>query len=264
MSYGPFDPWDEAETYSTGDRVSYEGYIYEAMTSIAAGDNPRSATYSLLGGTFRKWRVWDLPASYIMARLRGLPENVLANEGGVVSPMPEEIHLVQVRADYQYNGSPEADLYLQPTSMSSAGYGMPKGMDSNWGTPSEGELVWSFSASRYEDGKPYAYDYNLGTDSGIVYSPTTILPKARYDTIVGSNTNWAFYPAYATETQGQLISCYQTFGRTFDWIDEVGATDTAIIPAFADSFNTAGNGFTTNNENPIGDTIGTDPDYKDG
>ena len=253
-------PWDAAATYPSGAQVSYEGYRYQAMTSISAGDNPRTATYSLLGGTFRKWRVWDYPASYIMARLRGIP-------GHDEVTLPQEVRLVQVRADYQYNGDPTADIYLVPDSMSSAGYGMPKGMDSNWGTPAQGELVWSFGAARYDDGKPASYDYNLGADEGIVFSPTTILPKARYDlpaTPPSMSTYWAFYPAYADETQGQLISCYQTFGRTFNWIDESSAADIIYMPAFADEFNEVGNGAATNNENQIGDTIGTDPDYKDG
>lgn len=257
--YWSGEEWNPDNTYVEGDQVSYEGYRYEAMTSISAGDNPRTSTYTISGRNFRKWKVWDYPASYIMARLRGIP-------GHAEVSLPQEVRLVQVRADYQYNGDPTADLYLSPSGMSAAAYGMPQGMNSAWGTPTTGELVWSFSAAAYDDdGAPKSYDYSFGTDEGIVFSPTTIMPKARFDVEYAPGLYyWAFYPAYATETQGQLISCYQTFGRTFNWIDENTQADTITIPAFADEFNEVGNGAATNNENPIGDTVGTDPDYKDG
>ena len=257
--YWDGEEWKPDEAYAAGDKVSYKGYRYEAMTATSAGDKPTEATYTTLGATFRKWRVWDYPASYIMGRLRGLP-------GYAEVSVPQEVRVVQVRADYQYNGDPTADLYLVPTSMSSAGYGMPQGMNAVWSAdPSNGELVWSFSAAAYEDGAPKSYSYSLGTDEGIVFGPTTILPKARYDVEYAPDLyKWAFYPAYATETQGQLISCYQTFGREFIYLDEVAAADTITIPAFSDQFNEPGNGALTNNENPIGDTIGTVPDYEDG
>jgi hypothetical protein len=256
MSYGPFSAWDPEATYTAGQRVSYGGYIYEAMTSIAANDNPRTATYSLLGGTFRKWRVWDYPFSYIMARLRGLPENVLANEGGVVSPMPEEIHLVQVRTDFQNNGSPDADLYWQPDSKSSAGYGMPAGMDSNWSEPEEGQLMYSFSAARYEDGAPYAYDYNLGADSGIIYSPTTVAAKLEYD---APSDTFLVLPAWHTETQGQRISCYQTFLREFTFTQPGPSTATQSTIEFQDNWIADADALPDD-----GTTIATDPAYKDG
>jgi hypothetical protein len=256
MSYGPYPAWKGDTTYATGDRVSFGGYIYEAMTSIAAGDNPRSATYSLLGGTFRKWRVWDLPASYIMARLRGLPENVLSTDSGVVSPMPEQIHLVQVRTEYQYNGSPDADLYFEPGSKSSAGYGMPAGMDSNWSDPEEGELMYSFTAARYDEGKPYAYDYNLGSDSGIIYSPTTVAAKLEYD---ATSDSFLVLPAWHTETQGQMISCYQTFSREFTFTQPGPSTASQLTPEFQDNWIADADALPYD-----GTTIETDPDYKDG
>jgi len=256
MSYGPYPAWKGDTTYATGDRVSFGGYIYEAMTSIAAGDNPRSATYSLLGGTFRKWRVWDLPASYIMARLRGLPENVLANEVGVVSPMPHEIHLVQVRTDFQNNGSPNADLYWQPDSKSSAGYGMPAGMDSNWSEPEEGQLMYSFSAARYQNGAPYAYEYNLAADSGIIYSPTTVAAKLEYDP---PSDTFLVLPAWHTETQGQMISCYQTFLREFTFTQSGPSTVSMSTIEFQDNWIADADGLYDD-----GTTIATDPAYKDG
>jgi hypothetical protein len=256
MSYGPYPAWKGDTTYATGDRVSFAGYIYEAMTSIAAGDNPRSATYSLLGGTFRKWRVWDLPASYIMARLRGLPENVLANEVGVVSPMPHEIHLVQVRTDFQNNGSPNADLYWQPDSKSSAGYGMPAGMDSNWSEPEEGQLMYSFSAARYQNGAPYAYEYNLAADSGIIYSPTTVAAKLEYDP---PSDTFLVLPAWHTETQGQMISCYQTFLREFTFTQSGPSTVSMSTIEFQDNWIADADGLYDD-----GTTIATDPAYKDG
>jgi hypothetical protein len=272
-------PWKEDTAYAAGDQVTYNGYRYEAMTATSAGDKPHEATYEATFSaltvpfdlnedppvpfpqqtlTMRKWKIWDYPASYIMARALGIP-------GHAEIGYPQEFRLVQVRGDYQYNGSPDTDLYLLPSSASYDGYGMPGGMDSNWGDPEEGELVWSFTAGTYSDGIPRSYRYNLGLSQGVVFSPTTIFPKARYDVEYDPGLFfWAFYPAYATETQGQLISCYQTFGRAFTFIDEIGSPDTANIPVFADLFNEPGNGYTSNNENPIGNTVGTDPDYKDG
>lgn len=268
---GPFAAWDPAATYSAGNRVSFGGYIYEAMTAISANDNPRTATYtatltdSALGGgtttaTLRKWRVWDYPASYYMARLRGLPDDAIT-PGFQKNGLPEEIRTVIVRTLYQNNGSADADIYHQPDSASYSGYGMPAGMDTNWSTPADPEdlgyeLVWSFSAGRYEDGEPYAYDYNLGAATGLCYQPTTILGS-----LVDSTLNPGGYdmmPAWETETQGQMISCYQTFDRDFN----VGGGTTSIVlttPPFGDNWRDN----VIDDETIKFDTFGTDPDYPD-
>jgi hypothetical protein len=246
--------WSPDATYVAGDKVSYEGYRYEAMTGISAGDNPRTATYKISGATFRKWKVWDYPASYIMARLRGIP-------GHAEVSLPGEVRLVQVRADYQYNADPAADLYLTPSGMSAAAYGMPQGMNSTWGAPDNGELVWSFSAAAYDDGKPKSYDYNVGADQGIVFSPTTILPRTYPAEPYPGVIEITFTAAYSYETQGQLISCYQTFDRIFNYLNDLGNPSTITTSPFEDNW-TAGNA--TNGDPSIGDIIGTIPDYKDG
>ena len=267
--YGPFPEWDAEATYSAGDRISFGGYLYEAMTAISAGDNPRTATFtatltdSALSGssttaTLRKWRVWDYPAAYYMARLRGLPDSAIL-PGLDKNGLPEEIRTVVVRSNYQFIGTPDTDLYDQPASASYSGYGMPAGMDTNWDDPEEGELMWSFSAARYEDGAPYAYDYNLGAASGICYQPTTICPEVVYPVTVGGTDYYGFLPAWQNETQGQAISCYQTFSRTFDYLDEFNLSDTVTTNGFEDNWRA--NPEATNNENAIGPTIGTDPDY---
>jgi hypothetical protein len=258
MSYGPFPAWDEEETYSTGERVSYDGYIYEAMTSIAAGDNPRSATYSLLGGTFRKWKVWDYPASYIMARLRRLP-------GESEISLPNEVRTICVRTDFvATDAGYENDVYHGPDSLSPSGYGMPRGMNSNWSPPESGsELMYSFSAVPYEDGKPKTYEYGFGADTGIVYQPTTIAP---YMSLVETDDDppeyvYALNPAWATETQGQMISCYQTFSRSFQYFDGDGAPSSTTTTGFQDNW-TADPTTTVDGEYILGGIVGTEPNYQ--
>lgn len=268
---GPFAAWDPAATYSAGDRVSFGGYIYEAMTAISANDNPRTATYtatltdSALGGgtttaTLRKWRVWDYPASYYMARLRGLPDDAIT-PGFQKNGLPEEIRTVIVRTNYQNNGSADADLYDQPASASYSGYGMPAGMDSNYDDPDDPdelgkELVWSFSAARYEDGEPYAYDYNLGAATGLCYQPTTILASLVY---YSPTNEYAVLPAWFTETQGQSISCYQTFTRTFRFTQPGPIGQNEGASDFSDNWTSQFAGLLYD-----GVTIATDPDYEDG
>jgi hypothetical protein len=223
-------PWKEDTAYAAGDQVTYNGYRYEAMTATNAGDKPNEATY---GATFsaltvpfddsvdppvpfpqqtltmRKWKVWDYPAGYIMARVLGIP-------GDAEIGYPNEIRLVQVRTEYQYNGDPTADIYHQPSSASYSGYGMPGGMDSNWAPPDFWDMIVAPSAAMYQDGAPRAYSYNLGTATGIIFNPTTIATFILNDfnTVTEKNESY-MAPAWASETQGQMISSYQTFSRDF-------------------------------------------------
>jgi hypothetical protein len=207
--------WDNSKTYSEGDQVTYEGYKYQAMTSISAGDNPRTATYSTLGGTFRKWKVWDYPSFVIMARLRGVDQLAFADILGVESPMPYEVRTICVRNFYQNGASPDQDLYSVPTSMSQSGYGMPQGMDSNWDDPEDWDSVYAPSAAAYEDGAPKSYNYNLGADDGIVFQPNTVAALILSDFNPSPATEDYLAPAWSTETLGQMVSCYQTFSREY-------------------------------------------------
>ena len=241
MSYGPFEPWDSAASYSAGNRVTFGGYIYEAMTAISAGDNPRTATYSLLGGTFRKWRVWDYPATYIMARLRGLPDAAFADEFGVASPMPVEVRTICVRNFYISAGDPVYDLFTLPTSYSEAGYGMPQGMDTNWEQPSLWDPIYAPSAAMYEDGAPKAYDNDLGGGSALYFQPNTVAAQILYDLNGGFNEAY-LAPAWDDETQGQMISCYQTFERNYNFAlmnTSPYSGDGTSTPAFQDNWQAA-------------------------
>jgi hypothetical protein len=262
-------PWKEDTAYAAGDQVTYNGYRYEAMTATNAGDKPNEATY---GATFsaltvpfddsvdppvpfpeqtltmRKWKVWDYPAGYIMARVLGIP-------GHAEIGYPQEFRLVQVRGDYQYNGAPDTDLYLQPSSASYSGYGMPGGMDSNWGDPEEGELVWSFTAGTYADGIPRSYPYNLGLSQGVVFSPTTIMPQLVFDS---PSNQFLVLPAWSTETQGQMISSYQSFLRDFEFFDGATTRITQATPPFVDDWTSTADAIDF-----FGTSISTDPDYKD-
>lgn len=252
-------PWDKDETYSLGDQVSLDGYRYQLMDGPSTNDNPRTATFSLLGGTFRKWKIWDYPASYIMARQRRLP-------GHSEISLPNEVRTICVRGDFVATDAGfENDVYLSPTSLSPSGYGMPKGMNSIWGAPDEGELMYSFSAVPYEDGEPKSYDYGGGADNAIVYQPTTIAP---YVSIVETEDDppdfvSSLNPAWAYETQGQMISCYQTFNRSFQYLDSDGDPASTLTPEFQDNW-TAVPTATVDGDSPLGGIIGTEPDYEDG
>ena len=269
---GPFPTWDVATAYVEGDRVTYGEYIYELMDATSTGDNPRTATFTatlsnsaLAGGTatatFRKWRVWDYPAAYYMARLRGLPEFSLMSVTSGASAIPEEVRTVIVRTDYQNNGAANADLYHSPSSASYSGYGMPAGMDTNWTAPADPdelgkELIWSFSAAKYEydNGqmvKPYAYDYNLGVGNGLCFQPSTIVGS-----LVSNGVDFDVLPAWFTETQGQMISCYQTFSRDFKFTQPGPSQTVETTAAFADNWTDAPPTIADD-----GDTIATDPDY---
>lgn len=256
---GPFSPWDKNTAYVEGNRVSHKGYNYQLMDATSTNDNPTTATYSLLGGTFRKWRIWDYPASYIMARQRGIP-------GQSVISLPDEVRTICVRGDYVATDAGfENDVYLEPTSLSPSGYGMPKGMNSIWPEPAEGELMYSFSAVPYEDGEPKSYDYGGGADNAIVYQPTTIAPFVSLVETEDDPPDFvaSLNPAWATETQGQMISCYQTFNRSFQYLDSDGDPASTLTPDFQDNW-TAVPTATVDGDSPVGGIIGTEPDYQDG
>ena len=271
---GPFAEWNAATTYTEGDRVSYGGYIYELMDGPSTGDNPRTATFTATlsnsafgagGGTetltMRKWRIWDYPAAYYMAKLRGLPPFSMSSFTNQQTNLSEEIRTFIVRTDYQNNGDAAQDLYHSPTSASYSGYGMPAGMDTNWGAPPDPdevgkELIWSFSAAKYayDNGRmlaPFTYDYNLGVANGLCFQPSTIVGS-----LVSNGVDFDVLPAWFTETQGQMISCYQTFSRDFEFTQPGPSKDTFTTASFGDNW--TGAPPTTSDG---GDTIGTDPDY---
>lgn len=264
---GPFPPWDEETAYVEGDRVTYGEYIYELMDATSTGENPRTATFtatltdSALSGstttaTLRKWRVWDYPAGYYLAILRGLPPFTLVDLSGNV-PVSNEIRTVIVRTNYQNNGAANTDLYHSPSSASYSGYGMPAGMDTNWTAPADPdelgkELIWSFSAARYEDGEPYAYQYNLGAGNGLCFQPSTIVGS-----LVSNGVDFDVLPAWFTETQGQMISCYQTFSRDFKFTQPGPSQTVETTAAFSDNWTDAPPTIADG-----GDTIATDPDYE--
>lgn len=206
-----FPAWDSKKAYALDDRVYYQGYLYQAMTSISPGDDPRTATFTNSGVTFRKWTIYDLPSTYLMARLRGIPDNSISDESGVASPMPYEVRTICVRNFFQSDES-----FQEPTSKSLGIYGMPQGMDSNWAQTEYWDPVYAPSAAAYADGKPKSYPYpaSMPIDSGIVFQPNTVSAQLLSDLNMGSPEDY-LAPAWSTETQGQMISCYQTFSREY-------------------------------------------------
>jgi len=65
-------------------------------------------------------------------------------------------------------------------------------------------------------------------------------------------------PAWFTETQGQAISCYQTFSRVFTFTQPGPTSQQEGASDFVDNWVTQFAGLPDD-----GDTIATDPDYED-
>jgi hypothetical protein len=286
---GPFAPWDKDVAYTEGNRVSYDGYIYELMDGPSTNDDPRSATYSetftptaLAGSsttlTMRRWMLWDYPAGYYMAKLRGIPPFSLIDIMGN-TPVSNEVRLVQVRAKANVNeDNTNDDAYDLPTSASFEGYRMPGGMDSTWAEPTDynftdtsvtppvpytvtgGKLMYAPATAAYEDGYPAAYNIFDGQAYGVCYSPTCIIPITTSGEVDG-DTVYYINPIMQTETQGQMIASYGTFSREFKYLVSGSprfGTDEATTTGFQDNYLASpsaisGFGFAA---------IDTDPEYK--
>jgi hypothetical protein len=283
---GPFPEWDKEAAYAKGARVSFKGYIYEAMEATSANEKPGTATHSFEfvnravpgeeGGetvnlTLPKWRLWDYPAGYYMARLRGLPPFSLVDLLGNV-PVCAEVRTVQMRSRFyvEFLNDYEEDIYDLPVSASYSGYGLPAAMDSNWtddippigtepNTVMGGDLMWSFSSIRFEDGAPADYRYQGGFAQGICFSPTTIVGRYYLSRVVDVSSLYAVEPAWFTETQGQMISSYQTFSRQFDLILEGTEPSPEITQGFQDSWRS--NPAYEFGADVVGPIIGTSPGY---
>ena len=260
---GPFAPWDSASTYSTGDRVSLGGYIYQAMTSISAGDDPRTATFTATATnkigpgtstrTARKWRIWDYPVGYYMARLRGLPEFELDG--------PEEVRTFCVRGEFDNR----AEVFTYPTYASYAFYDMPAGMDTVWPAPASGELLIMPSAVPLEDStRPAAYPSDSGSsDDAVSFQPNTVSAQITSVEVSPGTFEDALLPAWSSDTQGQMFACMATFSRTYKYnlaSDPTGEGN-AATNLFEDNW--TANPYLTGTDD-VGTIIDSSPDFVTG
>lgn len=279
------EPWDPEATYDVDDLVSYGGYMYRAMTTIAAGDNPRTATFTCtfspnasyqkydpidpIGNetlTMRKWTIVDYEFSVHMAKLRGLnPEALIPafdfNFKHSYLQMRGEFTTICVRnmyGGYNNGDDEEIDFMIPPALASYAGYGMPAALNSEYDDVANfgffGEWVFAPSAGLYEDGAPKAYRYGLLQTNplyGACFSPNTVLSMDGY-------------AAYSSETAGAMFASMATFNRdyTYALIDDYGPPVTYVeggtftTPGFQDNWTAAGNDW----DPASAGTSGTDPD----
>lgn len=264
-NYGPFPDWSDSVNYATGDRVYYDSYIYQAMTAITAGDNPKTATFTAnltdnagfsatvgttTTRTMRKWTVWDFPVGIQMALIRGVSPSAL--DTGGTSPVTYEVKTIYVtRPD-------RTALGVYPTVGSYAGYGLPSGMNQEWNE----DISYNFAPSAV----PYNFDLINGpedyvgpttNESGILFQPDTITPH--FDQ---QGTNYYLYPAWSDEVQGQMVSSYQTFSRDFNYIDADDNLQILGTPYWQDNWEA--NGTDTGSDEPPSYIIGPDTPYQTG
>lgn len=254
---GPFAPWDKDTAYDEGDRVTFGGYIYQLMDGPSTNDDPRSATYTASATnaigpgsdtrSMRKWRVWDYPVGYYMARLLRLPAFSITG--------PEEVRTFCVRGDFDDRTGSQT----YPTSASYIFYDMPAGTDTVWPDPNDGELMTAPSAVPLEDStRPKAYgDPSVtATSDAVCFQPNTVSALIR-DGMNGVNAENYLLPAWSDETQGQMFACTLSFSRNYTFIDIGSGTDTSATPAFQDNWE-ATREFT--GYDSINYIIGTSPD----
>lgn len=258
-SYGPYPDWSQASTYSEGDVVFYGGYLYRAMTSISAGDNPRTATftctfYNTSGiststedtRTMRKWRIFDLPFSYYHAMLMGIPPNSF-DQYGISSPMPDEIRTI-CAVGFATDGEIAVDSSFD-------GYGISAGLDVTYAVDTiEGvdniELTYSFSAIPMDELEDTTYR-----------DPTTNYQAIFWQTnTVGTGSD---LPAWGNDCQGMMFASMQTFSREYGVLTSyssgppvVAVTNDVTTVAFQDNWTAA-----IDPMGPSGTVLLTDPNF---
>lgn len=259
-SYGPYADWSETATYAEGDVVYYGGYLYLAMTSITAGDNPRTSTFSctftdtsgINGGgtanrTMRKWRIFDLPNSYYQAMLRGIPPGRFGNFSINTSPLVDYVRTISA-VGFALDGEIAVECSYN-------GYGISAGLDVTYEVDElDGvdniTLLYSFSAIPLEEVEGNT-TYRDPTDNyeAIFWQPNT----------VGTGSD---APAWGDDCQGMMFASMQTFSRDYSILESysVGPPVTAVTNdvttvAFQDNWQAAVTG------TPSGTPLNTSPDY---
>lgn len=276
--YGPYADWSETATYADGDVVYYGGYLYRAMMAITAGDNPRTATASFTfddesgingGGTasrtMRKWRLWDLPAGYYHAMLRGITPDVLTAEyASTKVPAFDYLYMIQVRACAKTGVGYYIDSRTPATVCSYLGYGLNSGLNCEYSDSDleAGELIYSFTAISMDMVDPQieqSYQREEFFDErSLIWMPNTIaawseIPSDSYE-VTSVTSAQGFDPT----TLRSMHSSMQTFGRTFTWVDGLSpvTTESGTTVEFDDNWTNS-----TVDPNLGGQPCATSPDY---
>jgi hypothetical protein len=264
-SYGPYADWDETLAYAQGDVVFYGGYLYRAMTSASAGENPRTATFNCAftdtaginssGATppysyteyreMRVWTIYDLPFAYYQAMLRRIPPGSLSSyDAGTV--LGQEIRTISA-AGFSLNGEIARECSYN-------GYGISAGLDVTYAVDElEGvdniEVIHSFSAIPLDELENTTYRDSTDTYEAIFWQPNT----------VASGTD---APAWGSDCQGMMVSSMQTFSRDYSVLVSyslgppvTSSTDDVTTVSFQDNWNAAVTG------SPSGIPLNTSPDY---
>ena len=277
--YGPYADWSETATYNQNDIVFYRGYLYRLMTPTSStGDNPVTSTFSctfddesgINGGgtasrTMRKWRLWDLPAGYYHAMLRGItPEVLTAEYASTNVPAFDYLYMIQVRACAKTGVGYYIDSRTPATVCSYLGYGLNSGLNCEYSDADleAGELIYSFTAismDRVDPQVEQSYEREEFFDErSLIWMPNTIaawseIPSDSYE--VTSVTSASGFDA---TTLRSMHSSMQTFGRTFTWVDGLSpvTTESGTTVAFDDNWYNS-----TVDPNLGGQPCATSPDY---
>ena len=261
--YGPYGDWSETTAYSEGDVVYYGGYLYRAMTSITAGDDPRTATFTctftntagISGGTstrtMRKWRIFDLPNSYYQAMLRGIPPGRFGTSTNT-SPLVDYVRTISA-AGFKISGEVADECSWD-------GYGFFAGLDVTYSidtltTVDKERLLYSFSAVPMDRVDQMlggsTYDDPTNNYTAVFWQPNT----------VGDGTE---YPAWGDDCQGMMFASMQTFGRDYTVLEsyslgppETTSTADLTTVSFQDNWTSV----PVSSPPIVGIPLVTDPDF---
>lgn len=257
--YGPYYKWKEDGEYKVNDIVFHEGYLYRLMGNlededpldpyISINEDPRTATFSCkfyddsgvnafyerddeVTLTMRRWMLFDLPAGYYHAMLRGFDKNGLISSQ--ISPFCQHMYMICVRAfakikviempdppSDELSTSGHIDARTPVTDCSYAGYRLNSGLDATYSDDElvGGGLIYSFTAIPISnaDSNNSAYQREeFESERSLVWMPNTIVT---YDAYPGSGIGYGGHSdesnGVSYETQQSLHSSMQVFSRSF-------------------------------------------------
>ena len=265
MPFAGYDDWKDSEAYSAGDIVFYNNYLYIAMTSCDAGDDPLTATYTqyfevgdfgfnkvfpteeepdpdnTYSQTMRKWTIYDLPFGYYYSKLCGLPGNNL--QESQYSNVGTEVMVLNV---YRLGG-PDDGLDFAKIEYNWSGYGLPHGLNSKWPDPDyvlrrgqetereiESELVYhiSFVPMDFNGLAKMPKQYGDETVSGLAFQ--SHLYQYNTTTFYGGDYYGAENTPYESVRMATLF--YATFSRSHNYIGDPSGSDSVTSPTFADNY----------------------------
>lgn len=252
MPFWNYPDWKANQSYARDTVVYYNSYLYVAMTDCEAGDNPLTSTYTAYfecgdfgfdkifpseennfnpdntyTRTMRKWTVADLPFSYYHAKLCGL-----YGEGFTYSGYGDAGQEVMVLNVYRPEG-PDQGPDDPKLKYNWSGYGITRGLNSEWPESEIGELMYHISFVPIELGMPYQEGDE--TVSGL-YWPSHLY-QYNTSTFFGGNPYGAFFLPYADGTVRMSTMYYASFSRTHSFSGNPSGSASINSPAFADDYN---------------------------